>query len=112
MTIAVDMEVGNARQQRPCVAWGELEREDAHQRVPRGSLGAKPASRWRLAVDRIEIPDFPRRAGLSATRKNLSRVGAAAERGGQAKKAGADQRARRFLQNHGAISNTIARERK
>ena len=71
-----------------------MNEEDALQRVPGRSLRAIAAVGRRLAVDRIDIPDFPGRAGLSATRVNLSRPGAAAERGGKAKKAGADQRAR------------------
>jgi hypothetical protein len=74
-------------------------------------LGAVAAVGRRLAVDRIDPPDFPGRAGLSATRVNLSRPGAAAKRGGQAKKAGANQPTRSLIKNDDAVSNTIARER-
>jgi hypothetical protein len=42
-----------------------------------------------------------------ATRVNLSRPRAAAERGGKAKKASKEQRARPLVQIHGAISNRI-----
>jgi hypothetical protein len=67
--------------------------------------------RWRLTVDRIDPPDLPRGARLSAARVNLIRPSAAAKRGGKAEKADASERARR-LKSHGAISNAICPRRK
>src|SRR4029077_6960105 len=99
-----DVIVGDARQQRASVAEGNRMHEDAGQGVPRRGLGAVAAGGWGLAVDRIDIPDFPGRAGLSATRVNLIRSGAA-ERS-KAKKAGCDQRARIF-QSHGQPSTQL-----
>jgi hypothetical protein len=75
-------------------------------------LRAESAVGRRLAVDLIDPPDFARRAGLSATRVNLSRLGAGAERDGKTEKTGQDERARPLVQSHAAISDAIESERK
>jgi hypothetical protein len=62
--------------------------DDALERIPRRFLSAGAAIGRRLAVDRVDIPDFPYRAGLGAAGVNLGRAGAAAGRDGKAKNGG------------------------
>src|SRR5262249_38087789 len=109
--LAVDVsEIRDARQERACVARSlrgsaqpPLAADDRIEAAPGMRPGAVTPVGRRLAIDRIDPPDFACRAGLSTARIDLSRPDAAAERGGKTKKS-EDQRARPLVQSHGAIS--------
>ena len=108
-----DVDVGNARQQRACVAWGNLNEKTPCNEFQGAVCDPSPPLAGVLPLTEFQPPDFARRAGLTAARVNLSRCGASPVRGGKTKKRREDQHIRPLVQSHGAIlPNTIAGKRK